>query len=122
MRTLAILLLFTSAAWGIPREEIIFCDKPQGKLSMTVFYPEGWKATDGRPGIVFFFGGGFINGNKSQFFSKAGYLASRARVAASTEYRIKTKHNTNTEDALVDCQAAFFTQHLHKTPTFRGKS
>ena len=74
---------------------------------MTVFYPDGWKPTDSRPGIVFFFGGGFVNGSTRQFYSKAGDLASRGMVAASAEYRVKSKCNTTKEDALVDCQAAF---------------
>jgi len=102
-----LMILTTAAAWGITREELVYRETPQGKLSMTVFYPDGWKATDRRPGIIFFFGGGFVNGNTSQFYSKAGYLASRGMVAASAEYRIKNKHNTTVADALVDCQAAF---------------
>lgn len=101
------LLLMTVSAWGITREEMVYRQTPQGELKMTFFYPDGWKASDARPGIVFFFGGGFVNGDRKQFYSKAGYLASRGMVAASAEYRIKSKHNTTMDDAFVDCQAAY---------------
>ena len=107
MRQLLLSLILTASAWAISREEIIFRTTPQGELKMTVFYPDGWKATDKRPGIVFFFGGGFIGGETKQFFSKSGYLASRGMVAASAEYRIKNKHKTTPEDSFLDCQAAF---------------
>ncbi len=107
MRQLFLSLLLTVSAWGISREEIVFRTTPQGELKMTFFYPDGWKATDKRPGIVFFFGGGFVGGEAKQFFSKSGYLASRGMVAASAEYRIKNKHKTTVDEALVDCQAAF---------------
>ncbi|GEM_PF-2326870 len=93
MRWLA-LLLFASSLHAITREEIVFRETPQGKLSMTVFYPADWKPSDKRSGIVLFFGGGFVSGDKKQFYSKAGYFASRGMVAASAEYRVKNRHNT----------------------------
>ncbi len=93
--------------WGTTREELVYRTTPQGELRMTVFYPDGWKSTDSRPGIVLFFGGGFVNGSTRQFYSKAGYLASRGMVAVSAEYRVKSKHNSTKEDAFTDCQAAF---------------
>ena len=54
-----------------------------------------------------------MNGSTRQFYSKAGYSASRGMVAASSEYRVKSKHNTTKEDALLDCQAAFASLHAH---------
>lgn len=107
MRILLCGLLLATAASAITRQSVVFRQTPQGELKMTVFYPEGWKATDRRPGIVFFFGGGFVSGDPKQFFSKAGYLASRGMVAASAEYRVKNRNQTAMADALVDCQAAY---------------
>ena len=106
MRCIALLLL-ASSLQAITREEIVFRETPQGKLSMTIFYPADWKPTDKRPGIVLFFGGGFVGGDNKQFYSKAGYLASRGMVAASAEYRVKNRHNTTPQDAMQDCRAAF---------------
>ncbi len=105
---LAICLLWASLSlWSVTRKEVVFRETPQGTLKMTIFYPPDWKPADQRPGIVFFFGGGFVSGEPRQFFSKAAYLSGRGLVAASAEYRIKNKHQTTVEDALSDCQAAF---------------
>lgn len=101
------LILLAMQALAITRQEVVYRKTPQGELKMTFFYPVDWKASDSRPGIVFFFGGGFVNGEPKQFFSKAGYLASRGMVAASAEYRIKNKHQTGVDEALLDCQAAY---------------
>ena len=54
-----------------------------------------------------------MNGSTRLFYSKAGYLARRGMVAASAEYRGKSKHNTTKEDPLLDCQAAFAWLHAH---------
>lgn len=107
MKKWILLPAFCLALSGVTRQEIVYRETPEGKLAMTMFYPDGWTAADRRPGIIFFFGGGFINGDKKQFYSKAGYLASRGMVAASAEYRVKNKHQTSREDALLDCQAAY---------------
>lgn len=95
------------ATLAVTREEFVYRETPQGSLRVTVFYPVGWKASDRRPGMLFFFGGGFVSGDKRQFYSKAGYLASRGMVAASAEYRIRNKHQTTTAEAREDCVAAY---------------
>src|SRR4051812_27444980 len=51
------------------------------KLDMTIQLPDGWKAEDKRPAIVFFFGGGWSGGSPTQFENQARYLASRGMVA-----------------------------------------
>ncbi|MBL8238586.1 MAG: alpha/beta hydrolase fold domain-containing protein [Bryobacterales bacterium] len=102
------LLLFLLAlpAFAITRQEVVFTTTPQGELRMTLFYPPSWKATDQRPAALLFFGGGFVNGTPRQFFSKAAYLASRGMVAASAEYRVKSRHNTTPVESMADCRTA----------------
>jgi acetyl esterase len=70
------------------------------ELKLYVITPPGWKATDKRPGIVFFHGGGFINGNAGQFAEQSTYLASRGMVAINAEYRLLDKER---KDAPVIC-------------------
>src|SRR5262249_28532117 len=43
----------------------------QADLAIVVHFPPGWKATDKRPGIVFFFGGGWENGTIQAFEPQA---------------------------------------------------
>src|ERR1017187_2851235 len=54
----------------------------QADLELVVHYPPGWKDTDKRPGIVFFFGGGWTGGKIEQFEPQASHLANRGMVAA----------------------------------------
>ena len=73
----------------------------QADLEIVVHYPPGWKETDKRPGIVFFFGGGWENGTIKAFEPQAQYLASRGMVAARADYRVKSRHDV-TPDACVE--------------------
>lgn len=99
-------LLASLPAWAVHRKEAVFKSTPQGELKMTLFYPPDWKAQDRRPAVIFFFGGGFVNGTPRQFYSKAAYLASRGMVAASAEYRVKSRHNTTPRASFEDCRTA----------------
>ena len=40
-------------------------------LELHVFYPPDHQAEDSRPAIVFFFGGGWVGGSPSQFYTQA---------------------------------------------------
>jgi len=84
----------------------VYKTTPQGELKIHLYFPKDWKSADHRAGIVLFFGGGFTNGNPSQFTTKAEYLASRGMVAASAEYRIRTKHDTGPEKIIEDAKSA----------------
>ncbi|MHC5540131.1 alpha/beta hydrolase, partial [Singulisphaera rosea] len=60
-------------------------------LKLWVVKPEGWKATDHRPGVVLFHGGGWISGHPGQFDKQARYFASRGMVSVLVEYRLLGK-------------------------------
>ncbi len=79
---------------------------PQAELKLHVHYPPAWKATDTRPAIVFFFGGGWNGGKIEQFERQAAYLASRGMVAARADYRVKTRHNVEPDECVRDAQSA----------------
>ena len=56
--------------------------------------------------IVFFFGGGWVNGTPTQFFEHCRYLASRGMVAFSVEYRVKNKHGVTPSACVSDGKSA----------------
>src|ERR1700722_11760317 len=78
----------------------------QSDLDMVVHFPPGWKETDKRPGIVFFFGGGWENGKITQFEPHAQDLAGRGMVAARADYRVKPRHSVTPKDCVDDARAA----------------
>jgi acetyl esterase/lipase len=57
------------------------------ELKLFVEKPDGWKATDHRPAIVFFFGGGWVGGTPNQFLPESEYFARRGMVVIRVEYR-----------------------------------
>ncbi len=76
------------------------------KLRLFAFKPEGHKATDKRPAVVFFFGGGWTNGTPSQFAPHCQYLASRGMVGITAEYRIKSRHSATVPQCVADAKSA----------------
>ena len=75
-------------------------------LNLHVFYPPNHKATDKRPAIVFFFGGGWVGGSPKQFDKQAWYLSQRGMVTACAEYRIKSWHKTSPRECVKDGKSA----------------
>lgn len=96
-----------------PAKSFVYKQTPQADLKLFVHYPPGWQATDARPGIVFFFGGGWTGGRVEQFEPQAEYLASRGMVAARADYRVKSRHQVLPQDCVLDARAAlaWFREH-----------
>jgi acetyl esterase len=90
----------------VQTKTFVFKETPQAKLEIVVHYPPGWKAEDKRAAIVFFFGGGWTNGNIKQFETQANYLASRGMVTARADYRVKGKHGVTPDKCVQDCKSA----------------
>jgi len=90
-------LLFTSAvAYEIPRvapvgEPTTYKVVAGEALSLQVFKPMGWSAADRRPALVFFHGGGWVQGQPAQLARQCHYLASRGLVAITVQYRLMPK-------------------------------
>jgi len=89
-----------------PDKSMVFKKTPQGDLKVYCFLPKDWKAEDKRPGMVFWFGGGFVGGSPSQFYAKAEYLASRGLVCVCAEYRVKNTHGTGIDKCAEDARSA----------------
>lgn len=87
-------------------KEFTYKRTPQGELKLQVHYPADWQATDRRPAIVFFFGGGWKSGTTAQFLHQATYLATRGMVAVRVDYRVSTRHQTTPESAVEDAKSA----------------
>ncbi len=85
---------------------LVYKVTPQGSLKIHLYFPKGWKASDRRAAIVFFFGGGFRRGSTSQFEPAAKYLASRGMVAASADYRVSSRQGTAPDKSVEDAKSA----------------
>ena len=73
---------------------------------MYIVNPDGHTASDRRPAIVFFFGGGWRSGTPRQFFEHSKYLASRGMVAMMADYRVASRHGAKVVDCVEDAKSA----------------
>jgi len=87
-------------------KEFIYKKTAQADLKIYVHLPPDWKATDKRPAIVFFFGGGWTGGTTEQFRPQATYLATRGLVTARADYRVKSRHATTPRECVEDAKSA----------------
>ena len=90
----------------LPTKSFTYKKTKQADLEIVVHYPPGWKETDKRPAIVFFFGGGWTSGSVKQFETQAAHLAGRGMVAARADYRIKSKHGVTPKECVEDAKSA----------------
>jgi acetyl esterase/lipase len=74
-------------------------------LRLHLFEPPE-QAEGPRPGIVFFFGGGWVGGRPGQFYPHCECLAKRGMVAMSAEYRVKDRHGTSPRECVQDGRSA----------------
>lgn len=77
-------------------------------LVLSVYRPRDWAASDHRPCVIWFFGGGFESGAPAQFEESARRLAQRGLVAITADYRVRMRHGAHVTpaDALADARAA----------------
>jgi acetyl esterase/lipase len=84
-------------------------------ISLKIFVknPDNYNPKKQYPSIIFFFGGGWVSGNITQFKPHAEYFASRGMIAILADYRVKSRHQTTPFDAVSDAKSAirFLRQH-----------
>ena len=76
------------------------------KLNAYIFTPPNHRASDRRPAVLFFFGGGWKGGSPGQFLPQSLYLAERGMVAIPCDYRVLSRHGVIPQDCLRDAKAA----------------
>lgn len=75
------------------------------KLELTCFTPADHKATDKRPAIIFYFGGGWTGGTPKQFEKQATYFATRGMVAITADYRVASRHKVTPDKCVMDAKS-----------------
>jgi acetyl esterase len=88
------------------KSSFVYKTAAEGNLSVDLYFPDAWRATDHRPAIIFFFGGGFASGTTRQFAGTAKYFASRGLVAATPDYRVRDRQQTGPEKSIEDMRSA----------------
>ena len=95
------------AAQGTPDFKTMVYKTVGGReLQIHIHYPPGWKATDNRPAIIFFFGGGWNKGTVGQFLVQAEYFAGRGLVTARADYRVRSRDGVTPDKCVEDARTA----------------
>lgn len=89
-----------------PDDRIVYKTTPQADLHLHVFRPRESRTLELRPAIVFFFGGGWVRGEPSQFYPHCRHLASQGMVAMAAEYRVESRHGTSPRECVQDGKSA----------------
>ncbi len=97
------------------RESFVYKNLGGEAVRLHVFAPENRKKETLLPGIVFFFGGGWIGGTPEQFYPQCEYFASRNMVAISAEYRVHSRHGVSPFECVADGKSAMRWVRSHAT-------
>lgn len=91
-------------------------------MKLWVFSPDDLKASDVRPAILLFGGGGWTSESPLQFSPQARYLATKGLIAVVADYRVQGTNNTTPYELVTDAKSAvrWLREHageLHIAPT-----
>lgn len=98
---------------NLPPTTVVYKSTPQGELELEYFLPAGQTADARRPAVLFFFGGGWNNGQRGHLEPQARHLAQRGIVGITADYRTKNGHGTSPFECVKDAISAmrFVRQH-----------
>ena len=96
----------SGAQWRQPDAKWLYKTVNDVELKLHVYKPEGYRSSDKRPAVIFFFGGAWNNGSPGQHYSQCAHLASRGMVAMSAEYRVKSRNQTTPKECVEDGKSA----------------
>ncbi len=86
--------------------EVLYKQVENTELFLEIHSPEKLDANKKYPAVVFFFGGGWKGGNRSQFLQHAKYFSQRGLICFLADYRTETKHQTSPFESLKDAKSA----------------
>ncbi|QNN23996.1 alpha/beta hydrolase [Planctomycetales bacterium ZRK34] len=113
---MVVLGFLTAAALGIePTRIVVYKTVGDVELTLHIFEPPGHQATDKTPAMVFFHGGGWVNGAPDRVYQHAAYLSSRGLWVAAPEYRIQSRHHTTPIECVKDGKSAMRYVRAHAT-------
>ena len=77
-----------------------------GKLELKVWILGEKEENRPKPGVVFFFGGGWRFGSPDSLLNHARFLVQKGMVCVLADYRVANRHGTTIADCVADAKAA----------------
>ena len=91
---------------GNSQEEILYKKVDTTQLFLEIYYPPNMESSKPYPAMVFFFGGGWVGGKRSQFLNQAKYFAKRGVVCFLADYRTSKIYGTTPFESVKDAKSA----------------
>lgn len=88
------------------QKKVTYKEVQHDKLALQVYYPKNFDESKPNVAIIFFFGGGWIDGGRSQFRQHAKYFSDRGLVCFLADYRTEHKNNTSPFESVKDAKSA----------------
>lgn len=104
--SLIAILILESSSFAQTIKHILYKQVDSTSLYMNVIYPKDAQQKTPRPAIVFFFGGGWVEGSMDAFKYQAEYLAERGLIGILVDYRIKKRQGTTPFESVKDAKSA----------------
>ena len=103
--TLIMFFLLTYSK-GYSQDLVLFKQVDTTKLFIEILYPENMDSSKDYPSMVFFFGGGWVHGDRTHFLDQAKYFTKRGMVCFLADYRTESKNKTTPFESLKDAKSA----------------
>lgn len=102
-----LLIIFIAVAGNTAysQQQVLYKQIDTTRLYMDVFPVKKGEPMQKCPAIIFFFGGGWINGDRTQFLHQAQYFSKRGAVCFLADYRTQANHATPFE-CVADAKSA----------------
>jgi len=99
-------VLIISCSFCLAQKQVLFKQIDKTKLYLELRYPEKIDTLKKYPAMIFFFGGGWINGTRDHFVNHADYFSKRGLVCFLVDYRTESNNNTTPFESLKDAKSA----------------
>ncbi len=100
------------------QENYLYKQVDTTKLYVEILRPTNSDLKKPLPSIIFYFGGGWINGDRSVFLKQAKYFSSRGLICVLVDYRTRSKQGTTPFESLKDAKSAM--RYIKKNGTKLG--
>ena len=87
-------------------EPFVYRQAGTNELRLHVVKPAGWQASDNKPCLVMFFGGGWASGTPEKSVAWAKWAAKHGMVGVAPDYRTRKRLGGTPEDCISDARAA----------------
>jgi acetyl esterase/lipase len=105
-RLLILIAILSNTSICIAQEIVQYKQIDTTQLFIEVYHPDKFDSSQTYPAMVFFFGGGWNGGDRSQFLEHAKCFSKRGIVCFLADYRIASKHKTTPFESLKDAKSA----------------